>query len=126
MKIHGFRAKWGLLCPHSWYSFLKYARVGHKRVSWNHEQCCQRNVSFSFLQKIKFLFSNAIMGYFVKELPKICRKIGAIHYLKMLYHMYLQITKWLCVKHFPYTSCKKDKFMLIQLEWGQIWTTCAS
>ena len=60
------------------------------------------------------------MGYFVKQLPKICRKIGALHYLKILDHMYLQITEWLCVNQFPSTSRKKDKFMPIQLERGQI------
>ena len=73
-----------------------------------------------YTKKSIFIFRMQKMGYFVKQLPKICRKIGALHYLKILYHIYLQITKWLCVKQFPSTSRKKDKFMSIQLERGQI------
>ena len=75
---------------------------------------------FPFTKKSIFYFRMRKMGCFVKQLPKICRKIGALHYLKILDHMYLQITKWLCVKQFPSTSRKKDKFMPIQLEGGQI------
>ena len=75
---------------------------------------------FLFTKKPFFYFQIQKLGYFVKQLPKICRKIGALHYLKILDHMYLQITKWLCVKKIPSISRKKDKFMQIQLERGQI------
>ena len=126
MKIYGFSAKWRMLCQHSWYSFLKYAHIGHKRVSWNREQCCRRNFLFSVHEKSFFYFRMQKMGYFVNQLPKICRKIGAIHYSKILDHIYLQITKWLCVKQFPSNSRKKHKFLPIQLEGGQSWTTGAS
>ena len=80
----------------------------------------EETFQFPFTEKSFFYFRMRKMGYFVKQLPKICRKIGALHYLKILDHMYLQITKWLCVKQFPSTSRKKDKFMPIQLERGQI------
>ena len=89
MMIHGFRAKWRMLCPHSWYSFLKYAGIGHKRVSWNREQCCRRKFSFSFHAKIIFYFWMRKMGYFVKQLPKISCKVWALNYLKILYPMYV-------------------------------------
>ena len=81
---------------------------------------------FPFTKKSFFYFRMRKMGYFVKQLPKLCCKIGALYYLKILDHMYLRIIKWLCVKQFSSTSRKKDKFMLIQLERGQIWTTGAS
>ena len=38
-------------------------------------------------KKSIFIFRMQKMGYFVKQLPKICRKIGALHYLKILDHI---------------------------------------
>ena len=86
----------------------------------------EENFHFPFRKKSFFYFWMRKMGYFVNQLPKICRKIGALNYLKILDHMYLQKTKWLCVKQFPSISRKKDKFMSIQLDRGQIWTIGAS
>ena len=42
---------------------------------------------FPFTKKSFFYFRMRKMGYFVKQLPKICRKIGALHYLKILDHI---------------------------------------
>ena len=64
MKIHGFRAKWRMLWPHSWHSLFKYAHIGHKRVSWNREQCCRRKFLFFLHKKIIFYFLSAKNGLF--------------------------------------------------------------
>ena len=60
-----------MLCPHSWYSLLMYAHIGHKLVSWNCEQCCRRNFSFSFRKKINFQFPSAKNGAFCEARTKL-------------------------------------------------------
>ena len=97
MKIHTFQAKWRMLWPHSWYSLIKYAHIRHMRVSWNREQCCRRNFSFSFHEKIIFQFPSAKNGVFLwKENEKFLRqhcsqfqdtRLCSIRaYLSKLYH----------------------------------------
>ena len=54
---------------------------------------------FPFTENSFFYFRMRKLGYFVKQLPKICHKVGALHYLKILGHMYLQITTCIVHKH---------------------------
>ena len=63
-------------------------------------------ISFSYFRMLK-------MGYFVKQLLTICRKIGALHYLKILDHILFTNNQILHVKQFSSTSHKEDKFMSI-------------
>ena len=75
---------------------------------------------FSFMEKSFFNFRVQKAGFFVKHVPKICSKIGKIHVLKTLDHIFVQIIELLCAKRFPTTSRQKDKIRLIPLEAGQI------
>ena len=47
----------------------------------------EESCHFLFTKKSFFYFRMRKMCYFVKQLPKICRKIGVLHYLKILYHI---------------------------------------
>ena len=47
----------------------------------------EETFQFPFTEKSFFYFRMRKMGYFVKQLPNICRKIGALHYLKILDHI---------------------------------------
>ena len=69
-KIHSFEAKWRMLLPHSLHSLFKCSHIGHKRSSWNHEQCCRIKFSFSFHKKIIFHFPNAKSGFFCEAPTK--------------------------------------------------------
>ena len=91
MKIHVFQAKWRMLWPHSWNSLLKCAHIRHRHTSWNHEQCFWIKFSFSVHKKIIYHIPSEKMGYFLKQVPKICGKLGEIHFLKILYHIIFKI-----------------------------------
>ena len=72
-----------------------------------------------------FIFRVTKMGFFVKILPNIWCKLEPLYFCKILDHILFTIDQSFHVIWFLYTSSEKDKFPQIQLERGQIWTTCA-
>ena len=65
-------------------------------------------------------------GFFVKNLPNNCCKIGPNHFYKILGHIWFSIEHMVGCQKFWSTSGEKDKLLPIQLEAGQIWTAAAS
>jgi hypothetical protein len=66
------------------------------------------------------------MGFFVKRLPKICYKNGPTKFKMILHHILCIIHDLFEWKMFFILLQKIDKYLPIQLEAGQIWTTGAS
>ena len=86
-----------------------------------------KEVFIFFGRKNHFSFSEFPKGgFFVKEVPNNCCKIGPNQFSKILGHIQCTIDKMVGCKKFWSASREKDKFPPIQLEAGQIWTATAS
>ena len=66
------------------------------------------------------------MGFFVKDLPQICCKTWEMHFLKILDHVICTNNQFVSYEKVSIHLFEKYKFLPIQLETGQIWTTGAS
>ena len=110
----------------------------HGIVCWNDLIFCTRvhlgipnklpkGVFIFLARKIHFpFFECPKWGFFVKDLPYICCKIGPYQFSKILGHISCIIDQMVGCKKFWSTSGEKDKFPPIKLEADQIWTAVAS
>ena len=125
MKIHDFQAKWPMLQLVWKDSFPKWSHILHMCVYYTSQKVCQRKFLFSLHEKSFSIFWVTKMGFFVKDLPNIWCQLETLYFCKILDHVLFTIDQSFHVIWFLYTSSEKDKFPQIQLERGQIWTTCA-
>ena len=72
------------------------------------------------MKKSFFIFRVQKMGFFVKDIPNICFKIGSKHLKNILYDILCTHNQMVGVERFSSTSREEDKFLPIQLKAGQI------
>jgi hypothetical protein len=78
------------------------------------------SLNFICTEKSFFIFLLLKMGFFVKHLPKICSKNGPTQFKIILYHILSTIHQLFALKKLYSHPSKKDKYLSIQLETGQI------
>ena len=93
---------------------------------WSTDNTYEGSSFFYWIKKPFSIFRVSEMFFFVKDLPQTCWKTWGLIFSNMLDYLIWTNKQFFSKKRVPSTSFENHKFLPIQLETGQIWTTSAS